>query len=32
VTARYHVSPVALDDIDDAAAFLADKSIYAAER
>jgi plasmid stabilization system protein ParE len=32
VAARYDVSPVALDDIDAAAAFLADKSIHVAER
>jgi plasmid stabilization system protein ParE len=32
VTARYDVSPVALDDIDAAAAFIAEKNVPAAER
>jgi plasmid stabilization system protein ParE len=32
VSARYDVSPVALDDIDAAVAFIAEKSMQAAER
>jgi antitoxin ParD1/3/4/toxin ParE1/3/4 len=32
VSARYEVSPIALDDIDAAATFISDKSIQAAER
>lgn len=32
MSARYDVSPVALDDIDAAAAFIAEKNVAAAER
>jgi plasmid stabilization system protein ParE len=32
VSARYDISPVALDDIDAAAAFIAEKDVPAAER